>query len=92
MFQYIQAIQDYLKEIAAFEERLLVGFDEGDQLIANECILFPSLSVKTIRVDSYLSSYRAILDAHISGKERVCALYQLLRDKATLTSETNPAL
>lgn len=89
--QYIQAIQDYLKEIAALEERLLVGFDEGEQLIANECILFPSLSVKTIRVDSFNSSYRAILDAHISGKERVRALYQLLRDKATLTSETNPA-
>jgi transcriptional antiterminator RfaH len=73
---FIQAVQEHLKEVAALGERLLVGFDEGELPSGN---------------GSYRSSYQAIFDSRLSGKDRVRALYQMLRDEVSVPSESNPA-
>jgi hypothetical protein len=103
--QFIQAIQNHLKEVAALKEKLLVGFDEGEQTKENDGLFGAgstaitncspgdegSLVEDPISLDSSGNGYRAFFNTRLSGKDRVRALYQMLRDKAALTSETNLA-
>jgi hypothetical protein len=71
--QFIQAVQEHLKEVAALGERLLVGFDEGEPPAGN---------------GGHQNSYQAIFDSRLSGKDRVRALHQMLRDEASVSSQS----